>query len=65
MEERTARINLTHNWTKKELNEPKYTPKVVTLKTDYKREQNNLIKIQYEQSTEFEMDDDDIQYLQW
>ncbi len=52
MEERTARINLTHNWTKKELNEPKYAPKVVTLKTDYKREQNNLIKLKYEESEE-------------
>lgn len=57
MEERTARINLTHNWTKKELNEPKYAPKVVTLKTDYKREQNNLIKLKYEESEEDEWDE--------
>ena len=64
-QERTGRINYQHNWVKKELASLKYTPKVVTLKTDYKRKQNNLIKLKYEEFLESEEDDDDKEYLQW
>jgi len=47
-EEQELKPNMRHNWTKKELTKPEYRSKVVKLKTDYKREQNNLIKMKYE-----------------
>jgi len=49
-------MNERQEWTKaglnKELLDPKFRSKTVTLKTDYKREQNNLIKLKYEESEE-------------
>ena len=56
-------IEFTHNWTKKELADPKYRTKTVSLKTDYKRSQNNLLQIQYEESIDHELDDQDDNYI--
>lgn len=47
-------VEYTHDWVKSELSDPKYRSKTVKLKTDYKRQQKPLAKINYEQNWENE-----------
>jgi len=44
---------IKRNWVAKELSEPKFQSRTVKLKTDYKRIQNNLVKMKFEESEEY------------
>jgi hypothetical protein len=50
------RVEYTHDWVKGELSDPKFRSKTVKLKTDYRRQQKPLAKIEYE-SREYENED--------
>lgn len=48
------RVEYTHDWVRGELSDPKFRSKTVKLKTDYRRQQKPLAKINYEQAREYE-----------